>query len=696
MKPPEQNPPPIVLIKPIKHPINNRQQSNQTNINNNNNKGDTKEQKRIEFKEIPKSFFSYRHISLRDYLTSEMARGKIINNKNNYLKAFSLFKQFKPESLQVNSNTLTLPTQNRVYRNSFPNQNIPNMNKNNNNASSLNKTTAKTKEQNFVQQHTQQLLPQQTKKKFICIGGYADIIENLTARGWEQNKDPKSSDFDFIWTLKTIDINYTNLRKEQIAGHFLRNGAITRKNGLCKNIKNLYFKGIDPNNFFPRCYDLSNISDYNDFIEDFKTNKAICILKKVALELNRTPRNDDDKSVFTKEMINIAIGIVKRKLHIITGDYEHVGISQVRTFVNLISDKEWDIISEEEPLQKQGVYDGKKNKLNPIQQRQDLANKQQTGSIRSQSEITKNLKHMPTSHANTKNTKQSKQKDKVYPLLKDLSQYQQRISSILSELEKHQTQYKMNGIHNIWIVKPGNLSRGRGIHCVNKLNTVVTQCKENNYIIIQKYIENPLIILNRKFDIRQWVLVTNINPLTLWMWEQPYLRFGAEDYKLTDINNLYSHLTNNSIAKYSEHFKETKIEGNMWEVPSFIEHMQSVYNKGDIWNDLHEKMKKIVISSFDSARHEMKQRENSFELFGYDFMIDEQFNVILIEVNSSPALDYSTNVTKKLVKLMIKDLIQVVIDNRDKLSQTKKIGEWTKIYQGQEVDSSYTPNTIGL
>lgn len=694
MKPPEQNSPPIVLIKPIKHIINNRQQSNQ----NSNNKGDIKEPKKIEFKEIPKSFFSYRHISLRDYLTSDMARGKIINNKNNYLKAFSLFKQFKPESLQVNSNTLTLPTRTRVYRNSFPNQNIPNVNKNNN-ASSVNKTTVKTKEQNGAQQHNQQLIPplQQTKKKFICIGGYADVIENLVARGWEQNKDPKSSDFDFIWTLKTIDINYTNLRKEQIAGHFLRNGAITRKNGLCKNIKNLYFKGIDPNNFFPRCYDLSNISDYNDFIEDFKTNKAICILKKVALELNKTPRNDDDKSVFTKEMITTAIGIVKRKMHIITGEYEYVSIGQVRTFVNLISDKEWDIISEEEPTQKQSVYDSKKNKLNPIQQRQDLPNvqhKQQTSSIRSQSEITKNLKYIPA--LNTKNTKQSKHKEKVFPLLKDLSQYQQRISSILSELEKHQTQYKMNGIHNIWIVKPGNLSRGRGIHCVNKLSPVLTQCEENNYIIVQKYIENPLIILNRKFDIRQWVLVTNINPLTLWMWEQPYLRFGAEDYKLTDINNLYSHLTNNSIAKYSEHFKETKIEGNMWEIPSFIEHMQTVYNKGDIWNDLHEKMKKIVISSFDSARHEMKQRENSFELFGYDFMIDEQFNVILIEVNSSPALDYSTKVTKKLVKLMIKDLIQVVIDNRDKLSQTKKIGEWTKIYQAQEVDSSYTPNAIGL
>jgi hypothetical protein len=31
-------------------------------------------------------------------------------------------------------------------------------------------------------------------------------------------------------------------------------------------------------------------------------------------------------------------------------------------------------------------------------------------------------------------------------------------------------------------------------------------------------------------------------------------------------------------------------------------------------------------------------------------MIDDQFNAWLIEVNSSPAMDYSTAVTEKLVK----------------------------------------------
>ena len=43
-------------------------------------------------------------------------------------------------------------------------------------------------------------------------------------------------------------------------------------------------------------------------------------------------------------------------------------------------------------------------------------------------------------------------------------------------------------------------------------------------------------------------------------------------------------------------------------------------------------------------------------------MIDEDYNVYLIEVNASPALDYSTKITEMLVKDMVKDLIELVID----------------------------------
>ena len=39
-----------------------------------------------------------------------------------------------------------------------------------------------------------------------------------------------------------------------------------------------------------------------------------------------------------------------------------------------------------------------------------------------------------------------------------------------------------------------------------------------------------MIIIGKKFDIRVWVLVTSVEPLTVWMYDAPYLRFTSEDY----------------------------------------------------------------------------------------------------------------------------------------------------------------------
>jgi len=94
----------------------------------------------------------------------------------------------------------------------------------------------------------------------------------------------------------------------------------------------------------------------------------------------------------------------------------------------------------------------------------------------------------------------------------------------------------------------------------------------------------------------------------------------------------------------------------------------------DVWEtDLVEKIKNVVINSLESVQDMFElKRGQPFELFGYDIMVDDDLNCWLIEVNSSPALDYSTPVTERLVKMVSEDTIKVVVDYAQAPQNKKK------------------------
>ena len=593
----------------------------------------------------------------------------------------------------------------------------------------------------------------------------SDVVKNLTERGWVREKNANNLFYDFIWTLKTNEINFMQIKDNQMANHFFRNGQITRKSGLCKNIKNLYLLGIDPMNFFPRCYDLSNKVELEDFKQDFKFTWTISILILFLEEYKEIGNNFQNSQKFNDSIINTCINIIDRNCFLLEQNGSLRNINNLRNSnkIYLISDKEWNLIYLPELTQTSNIqdiiYEVNSNKPggvnNPIKgksvQKTLISKSNMTrkylvnmpkASVMDTVNITpsfssvvglknkvstmkleeKKNNYNPISNNNSKNNineirnpkiirkkvdLQNKPQNNIRPVMKVVkkplikikngamfNKYIAKVESLLNSLQQFLPQYKLNGHKNIWILKPSNLSRGRGVTCVDSLEPIEQSLTATNDtgVIVQKYIENPLIINKRKFDIRQWVLVTSLNPLTIWMWKEPYLRFGAEDYVMDDLNNIYSHLTNNSIAKHSIQYKNEKnFQEDMWTCFDF----EKNYGK-QRWEEIHEKIKNAIICSLYTIRTEIKQRENSHELYGYDFMIDEDYNVYLIEVNASPALDYSTKITEKLVKNMVKDLIELVIDynnarDYDKMPEVNKANnKFIQIFN--ETRDKFDPN----
>jgi len=52
----------------------------------------------------------------------------------------------------------------------------------------------------------------------------------------------------------------------------------------------------------------------------------------------------------------------------------------------------------------------------------------------------------------------------------------------------------------------------------------------------------------------------------------------------------------------------------------------------------------------------------SFELFGYDFLLDDDLRTWLIEVNTNPALCMASEFGKKLVIDMLDNALKVTVD----------------------------------
>jgi len=223
---------------------------------------------------------------------------------------------------------------------------------------------------------------------------------------------------------------------------------------------------------------------------------------------------------------------------------------------------------------------------------------------------------------------------------------------------------------NVWIIKPGeNTNRGQGISVsadLNEIKAVVSEKSSTHTCIIQQYIDRPLLINKRKFDIRCFGLLTSINSnLQGYFYTEGYIRTSSKEFSIKNLENKFIHLTNDAIQKHSEDYGKFE-PANKMSYADLQNYININYHKHKISfeRDILAKIKDIVTETFLSVSEKIdpEKRLHCFELFGYDFMIDEDFKVWLIEANTNPCLETSCAFLSRIIPACIDNTLRLVLD----------------------------------
>lgn len=183
--------------------------------------------------------------------------------------------------------------------------------------------------------------------------------------------------------------------------------------------------------------------------------------------------------------------------------------------------------------------------------------------------------------------------------------------------------------------------------------------------VAQKYIERPLLVAGKKFHIRGWVLAQGC--VSVYLHEYCMCLMSTQQYSTEEasFDNKAMHCTNHKTVQ--AHIEGYKFEENA--IP-FSELTARLHEQGqhlDVQDPcaiIFEQMKQLARVSLASVVGNRKKFfcvEKCFEYFGYDFLVDEDLQVWLLEVNATPDLSGFQKHTD-LAKRVVEDIIALCVD----------------------------------
>ncbi|XP_057603597.1 inactive polyglycylase TTLL10 [Hippopotamus amphibius kiboko] len=245
----------------------------------------------------------------------------------------------------------------------------------------------------------------------------------------------------------------------------------------------------------------------------------------------------------------------------------------------------------------------------------------------------------------------------------------------------------------MWICKPTASNQGKGIFLLRNQEEVAalqakTQSSEDNPVyrkmpfrapparVVQRYIQNPLLLDGKKFDVRSYLLIACTTPYMVFFGHgYARLTLGLYDPHSRDLSG---HLTNQFVQKKSPLYVLLK-EDTVWSMEHLNRYINDKFRKTKglpqdwVFTTFTKRMQQIMAHCFLAVKSKLECKLGYFDLIGCDFLIDENFKVWLLEMNSNPALHTNCEVLKEVIPGVVMETLDLALETFQKSLRSRKM-----------------------
>lgn len=222
-----------------------------------------------------------------------------------------------------------------------------------------------------------------------------------------------------------------------------------------------------------------------------------------------------------------------------------------------------------------------------------------------------------------------------------------------------------------YILKPSIGQQGDGIYLAKRWEDICLILQDHatdggGDMIIQSYISKPLLLQGFKFDLRVYVLLYtdqgDPSELKYLIFKDGLGRFCTTKYQTPTHRNIYQaymHLTNYSLNKHSDNFKEqgyvfNEEEASKRRISTTLKQLKkqgSSLTKATFWEEMDRIAERTLTAMYAQIWANCSNRApvegqfgRCFQLLGFDVIMDQDEKLWLLEVNASPSFNMDSEV----------------------------------------------------